>query len=724
MGVIKNTILGIVGLAVVGGATAMAIPQSRNWCLDQIAKHSTIYKTAINERDDAREDAKNKQETINSLNKTVAEKEQALKEANELIATKNALIAEKDATIAEKQKAIAEKDAEIAEKDAEIAEKQSLIEAKDKTIAEQTTSINTLTTQKTSLLSAVTEIDQKINSTSDSVEIDNLEAKKTTILTRIEELDSQIETLTTQKAKLENDVKTLQADKTQLQSEVETLTSDKTKLQNQVNSLTSEKTQLQQEVATLTTEKQNLQNQIDILNAQLAEFEQYTLNIDQTNPVESITIEDTKLGTSATMSNVNITTLKLYSWQNATIKYAAVENDTIKATLNGTAQETDTVKIVGSDNKGAIINIGSAIQPVEYEYSIAYSLGGHGIDENSSYPNDLYSTGDKIYYAQYFAPDSNGYNVQISVPLKTSTIYLFNLKNNVPELKYTISKKAKGTSDSEEVKTDYISIDLNSLTFDTQNCVGNNLGGSGSWSYTCSTAIFKTEVEYNGVKLPIERTIRIVKDAEVNQIVIPDNFAGLYKSGTDELTKSWSQLLADGDITVTDGAFKVTNRELEGDLVCDNVEELISFNSAFLNCSKLTSIDLSNFDTSNVTNMWAMFQGCSTLSTLVLSNFDTSNVTNMKSMFSYCSNLSSLDLSKFDTSNVTDMSYMFQNCSSLTNLDLSSFNFTKVTSYDFMFDSVSTSCEILVKDETAKTWINTNFPTLTNVKIKTAEASA
>lgn len=390
MGVIKNTILGIVGLAVVGGATAMAIPQSRNWCLDQIAKHSTLYKTAINERDDAREDAKNKQETINSLNKTVAEKEQALKEAEELIATKNALIAEKDADIAEKQKAIEEKDATIADKQKTIEAKDKTIAEKQATIDEQTTSINTLTSQKTSLLSAVTEIDNKINSTSDSVEIDNLETRKTAILTQIEELDSQIETLTSQKAQLENDVKTLQSDKTQLQSEIETLTTDKTNLQNQVNTLISEKTQLQQEVTALTSEKQNLQSQIDTLNSQLAEFEQYTLNIDQTNPVESITIDDTKLGTSATLSNVNITTLKLYAWQNATIKYASVDGSTIKATLNGTSQETDTVTIVGNSNKGASISIGSIsveTQEVNWSMFIGGTVNGQYIVFNFNRPS-------------------------------------------------------------------------------------------------------------------------------------------------------------------------------------------------------------------------------------------------------------------------------------------------------------------------------------------------
>jgi len=48
-------------------------------------------------------------------------------------------------------------------------------------------------------------------------------------------------------------------------------------------------------------------------------------------------------------------------------------------------------------------------------------------------------------------------------------------------------------------------------------------------------------------------------------------------------------------------------------------------------------------------------------------------------MFSYCSNLKILDLSSFNTLNVTNMSYMFYNCENLNNLDLSSFNCTNIT---------------------------------------------
>ena len=111
-------------------------------------------------------------------------------------------------------------------------------------------------------------------------------------------------------------------------------------------------------------------------------------------------------------------------------------------------------------------------------------------------------------------------------------------------------------------------------------------------------------------------------------------------------------------------------------------ESMISYFNDF---EKMTSIDLSALDTSEVTNMGDMFCGCSRLTSLDVSNFDTSNVTNMSGMFVYCGSLTSLDLSKFDTSQVTDMSYMFFSCSRLTSLDVSKFDTSKVTNMENMF---------------------------------------
>ena len=103
----------------------------------------------------------------------------------------------------------------------------------------------------------------------------------------------------------------------------------------------------------------------------------------------------------------------------------------------------------------------------------------------------------------------------------------------------------------------------------------------------------------------------------------------------------------------------------------------------------ILELDLSNFDTSKVTNMYAMFNGMSNLTTLNLSNFDTSKVTKMWAMFSGMSNLTSLNLSSFNTPQVTDMSWMFKGVSNLATLDLSNFDTSKVTNMHAMFDGMS-----------------------------------
>ena len=111
--------------------------------------------------------------------------------------------------------------------------------------------------------------------------------------------------------------------------------------------------------------------------------------------------------------------------------------------------------------------------------------------------------------------------------------------------------------------------------------------------------------------------------------------------------------------------------------------------SMFSGMSSLTSLDLSNFNTSNVTNMSSMFYNMRNLTSLDLSNFDTSKVTSMASMFSGMSSLTLLNLSSFDTSKVTNMRYMFHGMSNLITLDLSNFNTSNVTLMNYMFSGMS-----------------------------------
>ena len=88
----------------------------------------------------------------------------------------------------------------------------------------------------------------------------------------------------------------------------------------------------------------------------------------------------------------------------------------------------------------------------------------------------------------------------------------------------------------------------------------------------------------------------------------------------------------------------------------------------FATCDNLTTLDLSNFNTSNVRDMAYMFKGCNNLSSIDFSNFDTFKVTKMNDMFDVCFSLTSIDLSSFDTSNVTNMAGMFNFCESLTTI--------------------------------------------------------
>ena len=155
------------------------------------------------------------------------------------------------------------------------------------------------------------------------------------------------------------------------------------------------------------------------------------------------------------------------------------------------------------------------------------------------------------------------------------------------------------------------------------------------------------------------------------------------------------------------------------DLSALDTSEVTNMQGMFAGCSSLTNLDVSNFDTSKVTNMSGMFYECSSLTSLDVSTFDTSNVTNMQEMFACednhqmdieeinvsnfdtskvtnvsgmfagCSQLTSLNVSNFDTSKVTNMSGMFYDCNVLTSLDLSNFNTSKVTNMSTMFAGCS-----------------------------------
>ena len=125
------------------------------------------------------------------------------------------------------------------------------------------------------------------------------------------------------------------------------------------------------------------------------------------------------------------------------------------------------------------------------------------------------------------------------------------------------------------------------------------------------------------------------------------------------------------------------------DLKNFNTSNVTNISGMFSGCKALTSLDLTTFNTEKVTDMSGMFSGCSALTSLNLTSFNTEKVTNMRGMFALCSALTSLNLTNFKTSNVTDMSAMFSGCSALKSLDLKNFNTEKVEDMNNMFSNCS-----------------------------------
>jgi surface protein len=70
--------------------------------------------------------------------------------------------------------------------------------------------------------------------------------------------------------------------------------------------------------------------------------------------------------------------------------------------------------------------------------------------------------------------------------------------------------------------------------------------------------------------------------------------------------------------------------------------------SMFEGCEGLTSIDISHFNISKVTNMSKMFKGCTNLTTLVLNGLDISKVSDMSDMLSGVCNIEDIRMKNTD----------------------------------------------------------------------------
>ena len=407
------------------------------------------------------------------------------------------------------------------------------------------------------------------------------------------------------------------------------------------------------------------------------------------------------------------------------------------------------------------------LDPIPNEYIIPNGTldikanGTHDVTEKSSVNVDVQpSLQDKKVTVKpsdniYVMPDEDYYGlavVNVVGAVDTENIEITPTKEvqtiNRSENKYIESVKVNAIPDEYIVPSGELQITENG-NYDVTDKASVNVETSGA---DLTEYFTKTAVDVGNVTTSAGDWIKIIKKLpklNIENVTTLYYYFSQYKGNTLDISN-----LNTININRMSYMFNNCSNLTSLDLKNFNTSNVTQMDSMFANCESLTSLDVSSFDTSNVLYMSDMFNRCTNLTSLDLSNFNTSNVTTMNKMFQYCANLKELDVSSFDTSKVTNMSYMFnlkfptgQNgniekiilgnnfntskvtnmsymfsgCVSLTHLDIRNFDFTKVTSSNSMFGNgasnyVPNDCLIIVKDETAKTWITSKFTRLTNVK--------
>ena len=165
-----------------------------------------------------------------------------------------------------------------------------------------------------------------------------------------------------------------------------------------------------------------------------------------------------------------------------------------------------------------------------------------------------------------------------------------------------------------------------------------------------------------------------------NQWKINDNFL--------DIRKNKFKIVFNTPITSLYRFFENNSALFSVDLSNFDTSNINDFGWAFNRCKKLKEIKgLNHLNTSKVISMIAMFQECHNLEYLDLSYFDTSNVIDMSCMFNQCKSLKKIKgINKFNTSNVLNMEMMFQCSKEIEYLDLSNFDTSKVYSMEYMFN--------------------------------------
>jgi surface protein len=136
------------------------------------------------------------------------------------------------------------------------------------------------------------------------------------------------------------------------------------------------------------------------------------------------------------------------------------------------------------------------------------------------------------------------------------------------------------------------------------------------------------------------------------------------------------------NVTNMEGMFKSCSSLKTLDVSMFDTRKVEKFSCMFESCTSLAKLDLCGFSaevnallcttlydegfhTDNAFDMLAMFRNCKNLLSLNLCDFNTSEVVYMSDMFEGCSSIETIDLSSFTTNDDQDMDGMFSGCTNL-----------------------------------------------------------
>jgi surface protein len=121
----------------------------------------------------------------------------------------------------------------------------------------------------------------------------------------------------------------------------------------------------------------------------------------------------------------------------------------------------------------------------------------------------------------------------------------------------------------------------------------------------------------------------------------------------------------------------------------------------FGDCTSLTGVVTTGWDTKSVKYLEYLFGGCTALASADLSSFDTTSLRTATQIFSGCTSLATVDVSGWTFYEAREITGMFENCTALTAIDFTGWNVFPTVETDGMFAGAEKVSQLTLGDTTS-----------------------